>query len=122
MLRAMKAPSLSLSVSLLSLALAGLAAVACSKDTKDDAADAAVAAADAAPAAVAVVADAAPEAAAVVVLDASVGIAPTVAPRPIAKPAFVDPPICVSARTARRRNSPAAPGLEAQCKAAGGSP
>ncbi len=31
-------------------------------------------------------------------------------------------PICESARDARARNSPAAPGLEAQCRAAGGSP
>lgn len=32
-----------------------------------------------------------------------------------------DPPICANARSARARNSPAAPGLEAQCRAAGGS-
>lgn len=33
-----------------------------------------------------------------------------------------DPPICANARSARARNSPAAPGLEAQCRAAGGKP
>ena len=32
-----------------------------------------------------------------------------------------DPPICTNARSARARNSPAAPGLEAQCRAAGGT-
>jgi hypothetical protein len=34
----------------------------------------------------------------------------------------VDPPICSAARKARARNSPAAPNLEAQCRAAGGTP
>lgn len=33
-----------------------------------------------------------------------------------------DPPICAAARNARARNSPAAPNLEAQCRAAGGTP
>lgn len=33
-----------------------------------------------------------------------------------------DPPICVSARSARARNSPAAPGLERQCREQGGTP
>ena len=33
-----------------------------------------------------------------------------------------DPPICIAARNARARNSPAAPNLEAQCRAAGGTP
>ena len=33
-----------------------------------------------------------------------------------------DPTICISARSARARNSPAAPGLERQCRAAGGTP
>lgn len=37
-------------------------------------------------------------------------------------PVVVDPPICTSARQARARNSPAAPSLEAQCRAAGGTP
>ena len=37
---------------------------------------------------------------------------------PAAKP---DPPICAPARSARARNSPAAPGLERQCIAAGGT-
>lgn len=32
-----------------------------------------------------------------------------------------EPPICANARSARARNSPAAPALEAQCHAAGGS-
>jgi hypothetical protein len=32
-----------------------------------------------------------------------------------------EPPICANARSARARNSPAAPALEAQCRAAGGS-
>ena len=34
----------------------------------------------------------------------------------------VDPPICASARQARARNSPATASLEAQCRAAGGTP
>jgi len=33
-----------------------------------------------------------------------------------------DPPICIRARDARKRNSPVAPALEAQCRAAGGTP
>jgi hypothetical protein len=33
-----------------------------------------------------------------------------------------DPPICAAARSARARNSPATPNLEAQCRAAGGTP
>ena len=37
---------------------------------------------------------------------------------PLQKP---DPPICVSARKARARTSPAAPGLEARCQKAGGT-
>lgn len=44
---------------------------------------------------------------------------------PFAKPAPAraqDPPICASARAARARSSPAAPSLEAQCRAAGGTP
>ena len=32
-----------------------------------------------------------------------------------------EPPICTNARSARARNSPAAPGLEAQCRAQGGT-
>ncbi|WP_159017260.1 hypothetical protein [Cognatiluteimonas profundi] len=35
---------------------------------------------------------------------------------------FADPPICARARDARSRNSPAAPSLETQCRAAGGTP
>ncbi len=90
-------------------------ALACSKD-KPAADDAAAEAA-----APVVVADAAPEAEAPA---ASVSAAPlpTVAPVVVktAKPAAPDPPICVAARSARARSSPAAPNLEAQCKAAGG--
>lgn len=37
-------------------------------------------------------------------------------------PVVVDPPICTTARQARARKSPAAPTLEAQCRAAGGNP
>ena len=40
-------------------------------------------------------------------------------PTPVIK---VDPPICTNARAARKRNSPAAVGLEAQCRSAGGTP
>ena len=99
------------------LALACVVATGCSK--KDAAADA-DAASDAA---VAVVADAAPaaDAAVAVVADAAVApLATTVAPKVVAKPKFVDPPICAAARSAKQRNSPAAPGLERQCVAAGG--
>lgn len=98
------------------LALACVASSGCKKDEKagadagdDAAADAAVAVADAAVA----VADAAPA-------DAAVAPLATVAPKVIAKPKFVDPPICAHARNAKQRNSPAAPGLERQCVAAGG--
>ncbi|MDB6163900.1 MAG: hypothetical protein JWL98_1332 [Xanthomonadaceae bacterium] len=35
---------------------------------------------------------------------------------------LADPPICVRARDARARNSPVTPALEAQCRAAGGTP
>jgi hypothetical protein len=59
------------------------------------------------------VADAAPA-------DAAVAPLATVVPKVIAKPKFVDPPICAHARNAKQRNSPAAPGLERQCVAAGG--
>ena len=100
------------------LALACVAATGCSKkDEKaaDDAAADAAAAVVVADAAVAVVADAAPAA------DAAVApLATAVAPKVIAKPKFVDPPICAAARSAKQRNSPAAPGLERQCVAAGG--
>jgi serine/threonine-protein kinase len=49
--------------------------------------------------------------------------APTPVPTPIAPPpGRAEPPICVAARAARARNSPAATGLEAQCRAAGGTP
>jgi hypothetical protein len=109
-------------VGLFMVALAG-----CNKAKKDDA-DAAVAAVaaavdavDAATAvvAVAVTADAGDpgDAGVVAPLDASV-VKVAVPVRAVAKP---DPPICQAARNARHRNSPAAPGLEAQCKAAGGT-
>ena len=39
-----------------------------------------------------------------------------------AVPLVAEPSICVLARSARARNSPAAPGLERQCRAAGGTP
>ena len=106
------------------LVLAPFTIAACSKDKKDDG-DAAADAAAAEAAAPAAVADAAPEAA-VAVLDAAVapiGVAATVAPKAVAKPVpKVDPPICAKARVARGRNSPAAPGLEQQCRAEGGTP
>jgi hypothetical protein len=108
------------------VALSTVAVAGCDKAKKDeaDAAAAAVASAAAAvDAAAAVVAVAvAPDAgdlsvdAGVATLDASVKVA--VPARPVSKP---DPPICQAARSARHRNSPAAPSLEAQCKAAGGT-
>jgi cell division septation protein DedD len=109
----------SLVTRVLPLALASVALVGCNKDKKDDgdaAADAtAIVVADAA--ADAAVADAAVDAA-----DAAVApLATVVAPRPTAKPKPIDPPICAAARTAKARNSPAAPGLEKQCLAAGGT-
>lgn len=124
MLLAMKAPSLSLSSTILSLALLAFTAMGCSKENKADgdaAADAAVEAA-----ATVEVADAAPEAA-VAAVDAAAAplstlpIAPTVAPKAAPKPP-PDPPICAKARSARARNSPAAAGLETQCRAQGGTP
>jgi hypothetical protein len=109
------------------LALASSFAVTgCSKDTKDGvdaAAEAAAAVIEAAPAAAA---DAAVTDAAVAVTDASVADASAV-PAPVAtvqqtgKPKIVDPPICASARSAKARKSPAAPNLEKQCLAAGGT-
>ncbi len=48
---------------------------------------------------------------------------PTSAPVPTPKPvAKADPPVCVTARQAKARNNPAAAGLEASCRAAGGTP
>ena len=48
---------------------------------------------------------------------------PTPAPTPtVPPPPRVEPPICIAARAARQRNSPAAATLEAQCRAAGGNP
>jgi eukaryotic-like serine/threonine-protein kinase len=46
----------------------------------------------------------------------------TAKPVPTPTPVKVDPPICAKARAAKARNSPAFPGLEAQCRAAGGTP
>lgn len=104
-------------ISRLALLLAVVFALACNKD-KDPGADAAPEAA-----AAVVLADAAPEAAAPA---ASVSATPLpaapVVVKPAAKPAAPDPPICVAARAARARSSPAATNLEAQCKAAGGKP
>jgi hypothetical protein len=111
------------------VALFTVAVAGCDKAKKDDvdAAAAAVAAAAAAvdAATVAVAVTVAPDAgdqgsagdAGVATLDASVKVAVPVRPA-VAKP---DPPICQAARSARHRNSPAAPSLEAQCKAAGGT-
>jgi len=62
-------------------------------------------------------------------LEGSVAITPVPAmpgtalePAGIPHPPVADPPICINARQARARNSPAAPGLESQCRAAGGTP
>ena len=90
----------------------------CNKDKKGDADAAADADVDTgAPAA----ADAAATDAAVADAgDAATAALPTataIVGRP--KPAPVDPPICAAARKARDRNSPAAPGLAAQCQSAG---
>ena len=49
--------------------------------------------------------------------------APIPTPKPKAPdPPKVDPPICIRARDAAKRNSPAAANLAGQCRAAGGSP
>jgi hypothetical protein len=111
------------SSALLVLAVASFASfsVACSKEKKDEpaVADAAVAV-EVAPAAVA---DAAVAVDASEALDAAPApLATTVAPRPTPKAPAPEPPICASARTAKKRGSPAAPSLEAQCRAAGGTP
>lgn len=45
-----------------------------------------------------------------------------VQPKRVIKSESDEPPICALARSARARNSPAVPSLEAQCRAAGGSP
>src|SRR4051812_23663580 len=97
------------------VALASLVVVACNKDKKDGddaAAEAAVAVADAAPEAEAPAASASASA-------APLATPPVVVKTP-PKPAAPDPPICEKARSARSRNSPAAPNLEAQCRALGG--
>jgi hypothetical protein len=110
------------------VALSTVAVAGCNKAKKDDAdaAASAVAAAsaavDAAGAGVAVAPDAGDPLAnaldaGVAPLDASVKVA-VPARTAVAKP---DPPICQAARNARHRNSPTAPSLEAQCKAAGGT-
>jgi serine/threonine protein phosphatase PrpC len=46
---------------------------------------------------------------------------PTPLPAPIPTPLGADPPVCAQARAARAKGSPAAPSLEAQCRAAGGT-
>lgn len=89
---------------------------ACNKDKKD--------VEDAAAEAGIAVVDAAPEAEAPVV---SASAAPLATPPPVAvktapKPTRPDPPFCVLARTAKARNSPNAPELEARCRAQGGTP
>lgn len=101
------------------LAVAAVASTGCKKDEKgaaDAAPEAAVETVAAVDAAVAPVADAA-----VAALDAAV--APVVATgtaRPVAKPKFVDPPICAAARNAKHQNRPTAAALEQRCVAAGG--
>jgi hypothetical protein len=111
------------------VALSMVALAGCDKAKKDDAdaAAAAVAAAaaavDAATAvvAVAVVTDAGDPGdagdAGVAAVDASVKV--VVPAHPVAKP---DPPTCQAARSAKLRKSPATAALEAQCRAAGGTP
>jgi serine/threonine-protein kinase len=47
---------------------------------------------------------------------------PTPPPAPTPVPPSADPAICQAARSAARRGSPSAPGLAAQCRAAGGTP
>lgn len=99
------------------LSLACVVTTGCKKDDKGEGDAAADAAADA------TVADAAVDAADAAVDAADAATAPlttatAVAPRPVAKP---DPPICAVARSAKARNSPAAPGLAKQCAAAGGT-
>jgi hypothetical protein len=53
---------------------------------------------------------------------APTGPTPSGASPKIAPGGQVDPPTCKAARTARARSSPAAAGMEAQCRAAGGVP
>ena len=111
--------TVSLSIRVL-LAVGCLATAGCSKDKKDDGDAAADAASDAA--ADATIADAAADAAdAADAATAPLTVAP-VRPKATPPPPAPDPPICVNARVARARNSPAAAGLEAQCRAAGGKP
>ena len=122
MMHSMKAGlrTVSLSIRVL-LAVGCLATAGCSKDKKDDGDAAADAASDAA--ADAATADAAADAADAA--DATVvplTVAPVRKATPPPPPPAPDPPICVNARVARARNSPAAAGLEAQCRAAGGKP
>lgn len=120
MLHTMTRSVLSPALLVLVVASLGPLALACSKDKKDEgdaAADSAVAveiadaAADAADAADADAVDAADA--------ATAPLATVVAPKAVPK---ADPPICASARSAKKRGSPAAAGLEAQCRAAGGTP
>ena len=49
-------------------------------------------------------------------------VPPPPAPTPQPAPPRAEPAICANARVARQRGSPAAPGLEAQCRAGGGVP
>ncbi len=49
-------------------------------------------------------------------------VPPAPAPTPVPTPPRFDSAICIAARSARARNSPAAPNLEAQCRAQGGTP
>ena len=113
------APSFSPRIPVLALLAATTFAFGCSKENKDGgdaAADATVEAA----VADAAVADAAVADATVNAADAATApLATTAAAKPKAPPP--DPPICAAARAAKKRGSPAAPSLETQCKAAGGT-
>jgi hypothetical protein len=122
MLRAMNRSAVTSALLVLAVASLGGSTLACSKEKKDEG----EATADAAPSATAVAeADAAPPVAEVADAgdtsdasdEAAAPLASVVAPKPVPKP---DPPICVTARAAKKKGSPAAPTLEAQCKAAGG--
>ena len=106
---------------LLALSLACASVVGCNKDKKGDGDAAADAAADATAAVADAAADAAVADAAADAADAAPAPVTTVVQPKVGKPKPIDPPICAAARSAKQRNSPAAPGLERQCVAAGGT-
>lgn len=127
MLRAMIRSVASSALLVLLTASLGTSLLACKKDKKDDGAAAVDAPEAAAPVEVAV-ADAAPEPVADAADDAADAAVEPLdggdsgpAPKAVRK-APADPPICVAARSAKKRGSPAAASLAAQCKAAGGKP